>query len=578
MSHDLWFQEAIKLHENGDIDAAEKIYRQLLEIAPSNPDLLNLLGLIAQAKHIHVEAINLFYEAIKQSPKHPPIHFNLAVSLRAWGKPFEAIDAFQRVIELEPSMYEAYAGTAQIYIDLSQKEKALEFLKKAVEINPDFAEAQANIAYLECNKNKLEEIKSKYPKDPAAFFFLSRFYQKDKEYQKALENILNIYDANDIVYLQMGNLYSLLENNLEAKKAYKNALLQNPSLVDAMINLANIESKDKNTQEAERLYKKAIEIEPKNVNAHINYGNLLYSEKLGTLALEEYRKAVIINPDLPEISNNIGIILRDMKEYEEALGLFFNALNKKQESEEYALNIAETLLLLSYSGGKDKALKISANWIKAMPDNIYAQHASYSLKGKENPNMEQYSKKFFDLFAKSYESTLKKIEYSLIDKIKELEIDFSGTIIDIGCGTGLIGEKIKTNKNTLTGVDISPKMLEIAKIKGIYDNLVEKDAVSYLEEKPNFDWLIALDTLGYIKHIETIIELCIGKKLCFSVELLEDESKNYKIFETGRYKHNPNYITKLLTKHGFKNISQYPIDLRLENNQTVKAILFVVNS
>ena len=66
MGYDLLFQQAIKLHEQGRLDEAENIYRQILETAPTNPDVLNLLGLIAQAKGRHAQAVELFYQAVKK--------------------------------------------------------------------------------------------------------------------------------------------------------------------------------------------------------------------------------------------------------------------------------------------------------------------------------------------------------------------------------------------------------------------------------------------------------------------------------------------------------------------------------
>ena len=50
MSYEMMFHNAVGLHEAGRLDEAETIYRQILETAPEQPDVLNLLGLVAQAK------------------------------------------------------------------------------------------------------------------------------------------------------------------------------------------------------------------------------------------------------------------------------------------------------------------------------------------------------------------------------------------------------------------------------------------------------------------------------------------------------------------------------------------------
>ena len=96
MGYDLIFSQALKLHEAGRFDEAERLYRQILETAPENPDVLNLLGLVAQAKGIHEEAISLFDQAVRISPQHAPYCFNLALSLAATGKYYEAIKLYER--------------------------------------------------------------------------------------------------------------------------------------------------------------------------------------------------------------------------------------------------------------------------------------------------------------------------------------------------------------------------------------------------------------------------------------------------------------------------------------------------
>ena len=55
-------------------------------------------------------------------------------------------------------------------------------------------------------------------------------------------------------------------------------------------------------------------------------------------------------------------------------------------------------------------------------------------------------------------------------------VDRSARIIDIGCGTGLVGERLRTHGFTaIDGLDLVPEMLAVAAAKGIYDQLIEAD-------------------------------------------------------------------------------------------------------
>ena len=42
MTYDFMFSRALELHQDGRFAEAEQLYRQILETAPKNPDILNL--------------------------------------------------------------------------------------------------------------------------------------------------------------------------------------------------------------------------------------------------------------------------------------------------------------------------------------------------------------------------------------------------------------------------------------------------------------------------------------------------------------------------------------------------------
>lgn len=576
MSYDLLFQKAINLHEHGFLTEAEQIYRQILETAPNNPDVLNLLGLVAQAKGINNQAVSLFYQAINHEPNNPAFYFNLALSLDAWGKPYEAIDNYRKALSNDNNIKEAYNNIGNIYKNLNNIPLATENYQKAINIDKNYAEAQANLAMLHNDIQTLKQLCQKFPDDALSFYFLSQVYYAQTEYIQALTYIeqADIICPNyDNIKIQIG--YILLAQNkiTEAKINFEKALIYNPNSLPALINLGNIETNFGNFEFAEKHYKKALDLAPKELNAHANYANMLYLSKRLPEALEEYRKAVIINPNVAEISNNLGIILKDLEEYEEALGLFFNALLKQPEREEFSINIAETLVLL-HRQNPENALKIAQNWLKQNSENTFAQHTLASLQGENIADSKIYSEKLFDHFADNYELVLQRIGYSLPRSFRNLIVDVKGTIVDIGCGSGLIGEAFKTDSTTIIGVDISEKMLEKARIKGCYQELIKSDIGQYLKTKPQADLIIAADVFVYIGNLDEIIKDCYPTKLAFSIEASQN-SNNYTLTASGRYQHNPDYIEKLLQTNGYNKIEKHNLVLRKENNQDVNGMIFI---
>lgn len=573
MSYDLMFQRAIKLHQDGALNEAEQIYRQILETAPDNADILNLLGLIAQAKGIHREAVTYFYKAINSSPKHFPIFFNLAVSLEAIGKHLEAIEAYEKVITLKPDLKEAFYGIANIYWQMGNTEKSKDFFEKAINVDNNYADAIINLAELTNDIDKLQSLAK--DNNFLALYYLGRRRFTEKDFVKA-EEFLSKADSlfsSDEIKSIYGQCLLHNDKKLEALKIFYQALTLNPSNEIALVNIADIETENKNFGEAEKFYKKAIEVNPQNLQAHSNYANMLCKNKRTLEALEEYRKAILISPETPELSYNLAIILKTLEDYEQALSLMFNAYYLSPSNEDWSLNIAETLILLQ-SQAPEKALKITENWYKKMPDNVIVKHLWEVINGKQSSVEKEYNKILFDNFASTYDETLKKINYSVIDKIKEITPDLTGKILDLGCGTGNLAYICNKEKSTLTGVDISQQMLNLAKEKNFYTEIINSDIEDFLQKnKKTYDYTIAADVFCYFGELNNIFEKLPKSKIIFSLEI-DENIDTFKIMPNGRYKHNPQYIENLLNSLKYKNIKTYNVDLRLEQNIPVKGAIF----
>lgn len=584
MSYDLLFQQALAAHEQGRFDEAEQIYRQILETAPENPDVLNLLGLVAQAKGVHNQAIELFYKAIKQAPKHAPFYFNLAVSLAASGHDVEALDNIQKACDLAPDEKEIYNQQGLLLHKLKHTTEAQQAFLKALQLDENYAEAKTNLAltYIETDPEKtihfLQEIAEQFPQDVTSRYYLCTMFFDKKDYEnskKYAEEAHNLNPASDEVLFMLGIL-ALQQNNIpDAKMYFQSAAEQNAYNVGAWLNLANLDTNEKDFDNAEKIYKKLLDIAPQNFDVHLNYGNMLYQQNRLSEALEEYRAAVIINPESASVSNNIGVILKDLQQYEDALGLFFNAMARDPSKEEYSVNIAETLVLL-YRQDKDIATKVAENWLKNVPDNIFAQRTCASFKGEKIENNQIFAEKLFDNFADNYELVLEKINYGLPGRIRDLAGNVKGTIVDLGCGSGLIGQALKNAENQIIGVDISRNMLHLAAQKGVYKQLIKGDIVAFCQKKLadiNPDLIVAADVLGYIGNLAPLFTALKGRKICFSIEVLSEDG-DYKLNDAGRYLYNEIYITNLLQQNGFAQINKYDVVLRQEDGKDVNGLLF----
>ena len=300
MGYNLLFQQALGFHEQGRLNEAENIYRQILETAPNNPDILNLLGLIAQQKGLHAQAVDYFYQAIRLAPGHAPFHFNLALSLENDNKPAEALQSYQDALRLNPELKEAYDNMGDIFSSLNQTDKAEEMYNQALRIDPDYLLPQAKMAYLRKDISKLEQSARQHPQEAVFPYYLSLLYRQQNKNREALacaRRADDLASGSEELLTLLGELLIITGDHTEAKQVYEQLLRLNPHSPAALINLANFATNTDDFATAEKYYKQALDIRPGDLDAHFNYANMLYHQNRLPEALEEYRSAVVIAPE-----------------------------------------------------------------------------------------------------------------------------------------------------------------------------------------------------------------------------------------------------------------------------------------
>ena len=579
MSYEALFQNALSLHEAGRLDEAECMYRQILETAPEHPVVLNLLGLIAQNKGLQDEAVSLFLRAISENPQEVSYRYNLAFSYKLLKRYREALEAFTSVLKLNSNIKEAHNEIGLIYQHLGEYEKAKQSFGYAIQLDDKYADAKINNAmnmrYFNtiCAIEELEKLSTLYKNEALLWYYLTQLYFEQKNWPKAWSaaaKTKELAPASDEARVWLGEL-SLQEGEQENAKIYfAKAELINPDNQTALLRLADIYSRENNFDEAEKRYKRLVELDTKNFAAHQNYAEMLYRAKRTTEALEEYRKAVVINPQAAEISNNLALVLKDLSEYKEAANLLLNAYRLNPKFEEISINLFETLNLLALKDS-EKALKTATLWLELDNANIFAQKLNATLQGEYFENNHLFNEKLFDHFADNYELVMQNLGYSVALAVGRIVGNEPTNIVDLGCGTGLLGMALKTAQNKIIGVDISQKMLDKAADKNVYDRLIKDDIAHFLEHHDDFDMAIMGDVCGYISNIEYIIALLKNKKVVLTIETTTQD--NVSIGPSGRYRHNPEYIEKLLRENGFKVIFKEDIVLRKEAGEDVKGII-----
>ncbi len=128
------------------------------------------------------------------------------------------------------------------------------------------------------------------------------------------------------------------------------------------------------------------------------------------------------------------------------------------------------------------------------------------------------------------------------------------SVLDLGCGSGLLGPELKQWAAELTGVDLSPEMIALAKGRGIYDQLDVAEITEWLESSAaRFDLIAACECLEYFGDLTRVLSLA-ARRLNDNgiLALTVERSKTYpfQLTKSGRYAHHADHLREAAAPAG----------------------------
>ena len=378
----------------------------------------------------------------------------------------------------------------------------------------------------------------------------------------------------------------------------------------------------------------SIRIDPGVAAWHNNLGNALLDGGQVDAAAAAYARCGELDPGNVEVLNNLGCLLRGLGRTEEAEAALRRALDARPDFADAHSNYATLLALAgrlpeafahyaralelqpldprarkllgvvyAQSGRLDEAARMFREWVAEEPGNVQARHHLAAVTGQGVPERapDDYVVDVFDKFAGSFDARLATLEYRAPQLVGEALAGRLGAarrtldVLDAGCGTGLCAPWLAPYAKHLTGVDLSTGMLDKARERGGYDDLVAAELEAWLgTRQAAFDLVVSADTLCYFGRLDGVLgaarrSLRAGGWLVFTVESHDAddacatgvpagagpaapdvaEAADHRLQPHGRYSHCRGYVLRTLAAAGFQNIDATPVVLRNEAGRGV---------
>jgi tetratricopeptide (TPR) repeat protein len=146
----------------GNLQAAERLYSQIVQANPTHAEAHCNLGLALAGQGKLNEAVLHFRQAVYLQPSFTEAHNNLGTALRRQGDWQEAIQCFQRSLKLDPHFSDAHYNLGNALKDRGQWDEAVDHYQQALRLNANNANIHNNLASVLQNQRKLDEAVSRY--------------------------------------------------------------------------------------------------------------------------------------------------------------------------------------------------------------------------------------------------------------------------------------------------------------------------------------------------------------------------------------------------------------------------------
>lgn len=553
-------EQAQQQHQQGKLEEALESYQQVLKDDPNQPEVLHLVGIIQAQLGNFSNSLQYLNYAIELQPEAATFYNSKGNVLLRTDQLVEATKAYHIAISLKPNYAVAYNNLGNSFYRQHKLNNAKKAYQKAIALEPDFANAHFNYGRLLTEEEDYDFAISE----------LKKAISLDENHGPALGQLAHIY--------QHKNDYT------KAIEYFKKRSKLQPHHVETHHDLGVALLKVKDWAQASEQLTYTIELDPQHPLANYHLATACLQMGEHKKALNHYLRQIEIESHL-ESYYNIGVLLMYEERHRDAIDYLKKALDLKPTYFDAHINIAAIYLKL---GRTQEAIEHYQLALKLRPNDPEILHILSALEQKETPQTapSEYVQHLFDQYALYYDLHLTQhLDYQVPTQIhRAIEIDTNADhpewkIVDLGCGTGLCGELFKDMAKELIGIDISANMIDIAKQKNIYDEVIVGNIQDVIDNFKDVDLMIAADVLTYVGDLDSLFckvnaSLKKGGHFTFTVE--KTAKPSYILQQNIRYAHNKSYLESLIKHYQFNKVRFDNITLRKQKGKPVEGFLVVL--
>ncbi len=361
-----------------------------------------------------------------------------------------------------------------------------------------------------------------------------------------LDQVLALEPANSDAWAYRGAALADLEHFEEALACQERVLAAEPQHRAAAFERAALLNLLGRHREALPALDELLRSDAEHAPSWIEHGHTLHALNRPADALKSYERALALDDSSADAWSQYGGVLKDIGRLTEAAHAFRQALARGGDTE------VDAFMLASVQG-------TTAQSVPRAPPRAYVQG-------------------LFDHYAQGFdEHLLKDLAYRGPEALCALLPPSRryAAALDLGCGTGLAAVPLQALAQAIDGIDLAPRMLERARARGVYRELMCGDITELLQASAQrYELVLAADVFIYVGALEAAFD-AVARVLLpgghFALTLEEGEGE-LTLLASSRYAHSERYLRRCAEASGMSVVTLTRGPIREEQQQPIEGL------
>ena len=385
------------------------------------------------------------------------------------------------------------------------------------------------------------------------------------------------------VFMLAGLMAEQAGNIPKAIDSLRHSVAISPDWGPGLLELALMLARHHQNDEALQLAENVAALEPGNLVVLAGVVDIAHRAGHTEMAVRHLRRGLEMVPGDVQLRRLLARDLSSLGQHAESLQVWDSLIVQDAGDTEALLGRVQTLLA---AGKPSQAVGDTTRLLELAPgDSVYAYYNALAHGVTPAHQPTELNRSLFDNLAEIYDQhTVRGLRYQLpkivADRILARFPEKALNVLDLGCGTGLLGVCLGRLDGYLIGVDISKKMIEQAIRHGVYDRFHTVNLLDALRETPGdiYEVMAALDVFIYAGDLREAIPdafriLKPAGDLYFSCEAAPEDGPDLVLQGSGRYAHKRSHVQQLCRDAGFQPVDIEDMVLRMEGGQPVHGFL-----